>query len=137
MSKKESLSSKVEKLEEKAQKESVTFMKDYSSYYFTTDKRGVKYKAYHYFKLLKIFTNQMNNESFISSKRAFYLLLFGPVMTAAGFAMVNPMSVFKNVSIGGCFLGSIGTFVFILKEDMFNLAREETTLGLEIREIYK
>ena len=137
MSKKNFFAEKLDNIEKENKISNEKMKKDYNTGFYITNLRIGKYKIYYYFQLLKIFTNQMRNEHFASSKRAFYLFLSGPVITAAGFALINPLSVFRKLSIFGSIFTTSFTFLYILKEDLFELARSDSTLGLEIREIYK
>lgn len=93
------LQQKILYYEQKYEREKMETIKDtQGNTYFMSNLRLGKYKAYHYFLLLKVFTNHMHDQEFESSKRALYFAFGLPIVVTAGFGLVNPFSVFRNMA---------------------------------------
>ena len=97
----------------------------------------VKFKSYSYFEMFKIFSNNFHEEQFINSKRALFLTVAFPPAVLIGFIVANPFSYYRNVFVFASVLGSYMNFVYCIQDDIRSAAREETIMGLSLRERYK
>ena len=87
--------------------------------------------------MMRIFTNHFHEEQFEGSRRAVYFSVFGPPVVLIGFFLRNPFSLFKNVSIGISMIAGQANLMYCVREDIRNVAREDSVMGLSIRERYK
>ena len=128
---------KIEKLEKMSEKRKFELIRDTKTSDYLSNTRFGKYKLYHYFLFLKIYTNHMHDQEFASSRKSMLVALGLPILTTVGFAIVNPFSIFKNITWIGVTFGSVGNFIYTVKDDLIELARTDCPTGFEVREHFK
>ena len=132
-----SKTSKIESIEASVGAENKKFKEDFRDQVFMSNSRFFRYKAYLYFQLLKLYTNHMHNSEFVNSKKALHCAVTLPIIITAGFVILKPISVFKNIWIFGSIFGSYANFLQSVRDDMIQWAKTETKLGFAIREYFK
>lgn len=105
---------------------------------FLNDLIILKFRAYHYKELAKIFANHFYSQEFQGTRGSLYCLLVMPTFTILAFNLINPFSIFKSIVTFGVFGGSLGSLYFNWKQELADIAKSDAgALGDQIRSRYQ
>ena len=99
-----------------------------------TNLKIIRFKAYQYKELVKLFFNHYNQPSFQQTRKSLNYFFILPGVTMAGFNLLAPFSIFKGIAIYGVFFGSTVALMASFNFELDLIARKNSTaLGDNVR----
>ena len=98
----------------------------------------MKFKAYQYKELFKLFLNNFQEPFFGHSKKAFVAIFVVPGVTVSGFNLLAPFSILKKIVIRTSVFSTLGVMIYCLNEELNSIAHSNPTqIGFIVRYRYR
>ena len=110
--------------EDAQRREFEDFLRKNKDNQYLTNLKLIKFKAYQYKELIKLFANNFQNPQFQKSKKSIQQFLVLPGIVIAGFNLFAPFSIFRPIGKYGVFFGCMFSFVYQFHVELDYIARK-------------
>ena len=99
-----------------------------------TNLKIMKFKAFQFKELLKVYLSNINEPQFRRTRQSMLAMIVLPGFTIGAFNLVSPFSIFKGVITFASIFGTAGSFAYNLADDLDTIARKrQDKLGFIVR----